>query len=119
MRVTIFFAILCGTGFQVFIDTDRNMETGYGAGYEYVVRVVDDELSLLDWQQIQLHLPEAFGGRHVRATRPAIPLVCHTGGWGILVGFASVIRVNDNVTVQIPDGRWKVEFYDEGKVCNE
>lgn len=102
--------------FQVFIDADRDPTTGYGGGYEYVVRVGDDPLSLRDWQQVQNLFGETVdleGLGAGRVVRRAVP-EGEAGGWGRLEGFALL----GDGGVWVPfDGWFYVEYYDEGSWC--
>lgn len=112
---------------QIFIDADFNENTGYGGGYEYIIRQTNNEpsLDLLDWQQLQNNFNETVdldswtNGLIIRNTNEGNG----PGGWGNLIGFAkgSWLSGDEQINILIPEilrGRYRFEGYINGKwIC--
>jgi hypothetical protein len=80
-----------GAEFQVFIDADSNAMTGYGRGYESLIRGVDlaQTAKALEWRRTNCHPVD----------------MCGTGGWGDSVASASYFLVSPvQVNVMAPIG---------------
>ena len=64
-----------GVEFQVFLDADNNGSTGYGRGYEMLVRAIPASSSTSTLE--------------LRAAQCPSPTSCGTGGWGDVLGSAA------------------------------
>ena len=129
MSYLVWMLLACSTSadsWQIFIDADNDPTTGYGGGYEYVVRYVDEPpISLRDFQQVQLRWNETVD---LDGWARGIP-IRHTeggggpGGWGVLAGMALTdwLPGDSQVVVEVPatlGGRRVLEMYADGElVC--
>jgi len=129
---TFLVPIECGpTEYQVFIDADRDENTGYVGGYEFVVRGVLGEpaLDLRDWAEVQnmfgrtLNLDGLKSGvvvRHTLLGRDNLTPVPRAG-WGRFAGFALEDQSQEGwLRLRVPQalsGRTLIEFYQDGRLC--
>ncbi len=96
--------------FQIFFDTDNNLNTGYGAGYERLVRGVEYATPLL------IHYRSTVSGSG-------------PGGWGTSLTTLPVVWLDDHhvqVTIVLATAglstgniRYTVEAYKDGRLVDE